>query len=244
MTRAKRRRGLGSGSTSRLHAMRSTSLFLLLTFGCLALFAAPAWSGGVGGSFSYGDGDGDVDDTDDFFPDLDTSADYFEVGFTYDSNLAADRLFNYRMSLNLQLVEQELSLGPISADIDGTGFSLNQLFGFGLIRTKNVRVFVGPTIHLGVTIFDDEQAGVDIEEVLVVAAIGPEVGVNLHLGRRLTMSLTGYYRYGLQVQAFDSPISGTNQSDGVFTGDEHRVGLTTAIYFRFGNDQFRPGTTR
>ena len=92
--------------------MRSTCLFLLLTFGCLALFAAPAWSGGVGGSFSYGDGDGDVDDTDDFFPDLDTSADYFEVGFTYDSNLAADRLFNYRMSANLQIVEQDLSHGP------------------------------------------------------------------------------------------------------------------------------------
>jgi hypothetical protein len=216
----------------------------LLVLLSLLLFALPTSAGGIGGSFSYSDGDGEVDDVDDFFADLDTSADYFEVGFTYDSNLASDRLFNYRMSANLQLVDQELSFGPISGDIEGTGFSLNQLFGFGLVRTKNVRIFVGPTIHLGVTVFDDEVAGIDIEELLIVAAIGPEVGMNLHIGRHLTVSLTGYYRYGLQIQGFDAPISGVNQSDGVFVGHEHRLGLTTSIFFRFSGDQFTPTTSR
>jgi hypothetical protein len=53
----------------------------------------------------------------------------------------------------------------------------------------------------------------------------------------MTVSLAGHYWYGFQFQGYDDPFD-TSQSDGYFTGYEHRVGFTTSIYFRFAEDQF------
>ena len=49
----------------------------------ILLLALPAWSGGIGGNFTYGVSDGEVEDTDDFFPDIQTSAKHYEVGVSY-----------------------------------------------------------------------------------------------------------------------------------------------------------------
>lgn len=208
----------------------------------LALAAPGAHAAGIGANFTYGWSDGRVEDTGDFFRDINTGADIYEVGLSFDTNLARDRLVNYRMNLNLQIIEQKLNQGPGKARIDGAGLALNQLVGFGFIRTRRVRAFIGPTIHLGIAGFDEHDTvrGVrsEYEEALFTAALGPEIGINYNLGRHFTVSFTGYYRYGLQLQGFDSPFETSGSSDRVFVGDEHRAGLTTAIYFRFGGDQY------
>ena len=215
-----------------------------LTLG-LMLLAPPVWSAGLGGNFSFSRSEGNVEDEDDFFLDIGTRADHFEFGISFDTNLAKDRLFNYRINANIQIVDQRLNQGPTKVDIQGSGFALNQLFGFGLVRTRGMRLFVGPTLHLGYASFDDDDRvgpfRVDYEEDLFTIGIGPEIGINLHPSRHLTISFTGFYRYGLQVAGFDSPFSFVN-ADGdnrYFVGDEHRVGLTTAFYFRFAGDQYR-----
>ncbi len=212
-----------------------------LVFGVLFL-ASPAWSAGLGGNFSYSRSRGDVEHDDDLFLDIGTRADHFEFGISFDTNLASDRLFNYRINANVQIVDQRLDQGPTKVDIQGAGFAINQLFGFGIVRTPGMRIFIGPTLHIGYASFDDDDRigpfTVDYEEDLVTVGIGPEIGINLHPARHLTISFTGFYRYGLQVQDFDSPFEpfGDNQT---FVGDEHRVGLTTAIFFRFEGDQYR-----
>ncbi len=210
-----------------------------------ALFLAPpAWSGGIGGNFTFGHSTGDVEDTGDFFPDMDTTANHYEVGVTYDSNLAGNRLFNYRISANLQVVDQHLDVASTQlADIQGSGFALNQLFGFGLYRSPRMRVFLGPMLHLGVVAFDDRErlAGggkVEYEEVLFTAGLGPELGVNLHVAKRLTVSLSAHYRYGLLLQGFNEPFETSSGDNRVFVGNEHRIGVTTSIFFRFAKDQY------
>jgi hypothetical protein len=215
----------------------------------LAALAAPtAGAAGIGGNFTYGWSDGRVKDTGDFFPDIQTSADLYEIGLSFDTNLARDRLVNYRVNANLQIVEQKLNQGPGKAQIDGVGFALNQLIGFGFIRTPRIRAFIGPTIHLGVAGFDDHETvqGVrsEFEEALFTAAIGPEIGLNYNVGRHLTVSLTGYYRFGVQAQFYDSPFETSSSSDRTFDGREHRVGLTTAIFFRFGGDRYEKRAPR
>jgi hypothetical protein len=230
-----------TGAAIRIAAGRGTRILALAV--PMLLLAMPAWSGGIGGSFTYGVSDGEVDDTDDFFPNIQTSAKHYEVGVSYDTNLAADRLINYRINANFQFVEQKLNQGSIKVDIDGTGFSVNQLLGFGLVRTPMFRLFMGPTIHLGFAGFDDDDkvAGVKVnyEELLFTAGIGPELGINYHVGRNLTVSVSGHYRYGFQLQGFDNPLGNSNNSDGVFVGHEHRVGVTMAVYFRFSGDQYK-----
>lgn len=215
----------------------------------LVLLAVPAGAGGIGGNFSFSRSEGKVEDTDDFFADLNTSADHYELGVAVDTNLAADRLFNYRISANAQFVDQKINQTTAKKTIQGSGFALNQIFGLGLVRTPRVRLFVGPTIHLGIAGFDDHDddriggSNDDFEETLITAGLGPAIGLNYNVGRHLTISLVGHYWYGLQVQGYDDPYD-TNNSDGIFTGYEHRVGFTTSIFYRFSRDQYAPGTNR
>jgi hypothetical protein len=220
----------------------------LALLGCVvaALVSTPAWSAGIGANFTYGSSQGKVDDDGDFFSDINTSADLFEAGVSFDTNLAQDRLINYRVNANYQRVEQKLNQGAGKAHIDGEGFALNQLIGFGFVRTPRMRIFAGPTIHLGVAGFDSHKTvqGVRLEfdETLFTMALGPELGINYNVGRHFTVSVTGYYRYGLQSMYFSSPFSTSGSSNRYFSGDEHRVGVTTAFYFRFGSDQYKKRT--
>jgi len=206
-------------------------------------FASPAWSAGLGANFTFGYSDGEVEDDGDFFPDIETSADIFEGGFSFDTNLAQDRLVNYRLSMNVQIVEQKLNQGSDKVKIDGAGFSFNQVIGFGLVRTPHVRVFIGPSLHLGYAYFDDHETvqgvRVEYEEGLFTAGLGPELGLNYHMGRHVTVSLSAYYRFGAQSMYFDSPFRTSGSSDRYFDGWEHRVGLTTAVFYRFGRDQYK-----
>ena len=96
---------------------------LCLAVATLALFAGPAWSGGIGANFTYGRSEGKVDDTGNFFPNINTSANHYEVGLSFDTNLASDRLFNYRINANLQFVNQRLNQRSVKVGLDGAGFA-------------------------------------------------------------------------------------------------------------------------
>ena len=95
--------GRDSRSDSRM-TWRPHALALL---GCVvaALVSTPAWSAGIGANFTYGSSQGKDDDDGDFFSDINTSADLFEAGVSFDTNLAQDRLINYRVNANYQRVE-------------------------------------------------------------------------------------------------------------------------------------------
>lgn len=204
-----------------------------------ALAEGEASAGGIGGSLSFDHGVSDLSDRDDFWYDLEAETDGVGVGFIFDSNLAQDRLFNYRLNTSIAFLDQEVSQGGFEDQVQGTRLSLDQTLGFGFIRTPDVRVFVGPSLHLGVGVIDDEiddgVTRVDYEATSFTAGIGPELGVNFHVGRHLTFSTSAYLRYGLQVQSFDRPYDDLG-SDGDFFGDELRGGIVTSIFFRFGPD--------
>lgn len=222
---------------SRRGLVRGLSAGLAVVLG--ALSAELASAGGIGGTLSYHRSSADLEDTDDFWADLDTDSDTVGFGVVFDSNLAQDRLFNYRLNLSLELVDQDVSQAGLHNQVQGTNVALDQTFGFGFLRTDRFRVFMGPSIHLGVGEIDDEidvdGFEFDYEETSVTAGIGPELGINYHVGRHLTFSTSAYVRYGLQVQVFDDDFD-DGGSDGVFVGEEWRAGLVTSVFFRFGED--------
>lgn len=203
------------------------------------LSGEPASAAGIGGTLAYHRSSANLEDTDDFWADLDTDSHTVGFGVAFDTNLAQDRLFNYRLNLSLELVDQDVSQAGVHNQVQGTNVALDQTFGFGFVRTPRFRVFMGPSIHLGVGEIDDEidvdGFEFDYEETSVTAGIGPELGVNYHLGHHLTFSTSAYARYGVQFQVFDDDFD-DGGSDGVFVGDEWRAGLVTSVFFRFGED--------
>jgi len=190
---------------------------------------------GIGGYFEYGKVTGEVEFLG--IDDTDFDADQYGVGVVFDTNLARNSLFNYRGTFGYRSSEHtfETSLGDL--DLDADGFEMNHLFGFGLIRTKRVRVFVGPAIRIGVDVFDTDS-GTDL--VNVDFGIGPEIGLNLHLARHLTVSPWAAYQYHYLVQAVDVNGVGNDTGDGY----EHVVKAGISILFRSGSDQYGSSRSR
>ncbi|MBY0398774.1 hypothetical protein K2X89_00630 [Myxococcota bacterium] len=221
---------------------RSGRLLAALVAAGLGLLASEsAGAGGFGGSLSYTRSQSKLDDIDDFWADLNTESDEVGFGLVFDTNLARDRLFNYRLNASLAFVDEEVGQAGLENQVQGTNVSLDQTFGFGFIRTPSLRVFVGPSLHLGVGRIDDNihVSGFreNYERTSFTAGLGPELGMNFHVGRHLTFSTSAFVRYGFQVQSFQR-LFDEGRSDGDFVGGDLRAGLVTSIFFRFGGDQF------
>ncbi|MEZ4330582.1 MAG: hypothetical protein R3F35_02440 [Myxococcota bacterium] len=206
-----------------------------------AVGGEPAEAGGIGGSLSFAAGSSRLEDTDDVWSDLDTETGAVGLGLVFDTNLARDRLLNYRLATSVEFLNEEVGQAGLENEVQGARFNFDQTLGFGIVRTPDVRVFIGPSLHLGVGRVDDhiwvEGFRANYDRTSFTVGLGPELGVNFNVGPNLTFSTSAYLRYGLQVQRFHDFYDEAG-SDGVFAGDEIRAGLVTSIFFRFDDDQY------
>ena len=77
----------------------------------------------------------------------DTDGQNLDFGISLDTNLATDRLFNYRMELGKAYWEVDRFNNQSStADLDG--LVMNQDFGFGGLVSDSVRLWLGPELRL------------------------------------------------------------------------------------------------
>ena len=206
--------------------MNAIRLFLL-TLAVAALFAPvqDARATGLGLYFEYGNVfGGQLDQT--IGGDLDFDEDQFGGGFSVDTNVAADRLFNYRLDVGYHRVEGEYGT---FGDLDGNGLVLHNSFGFGVFRNHRVRVWLGPAVRLNFDSFDDVPIYGDVFKFGV--GVGPEVGINLHTEDSLSIGLTTGYqiRYVLAV-----PDGSSSNEDGY----EHMAFIKLHVLFRLGGDSF------
>lgn len=235
-------RSISKGYPAPVGGRSGLLLASVLALGLGLLASESAQAGGFGGSLSYTRSQSKLDDVDDFWADLNTESDEVGIGLVFDTNLAQDRLFNYRLNASLAFVDEEVGQAGLENQVQGTNVSLDQTFGFGFIRTPTVRVFIGPSLHLGVGRIDDNihvnGFRENYERTSFTAGLGPELGINFHVGRHLTFSTSAFVRYGFQVQSFQR-LFDEGGSDGDFVGSDLRAGLVTSVFFRFGRDQFR-----
>ena len=216
---------------SRVRGIQIVALSTSLLF-CLL---GTAQSAGIGGYFEYGSVDGEID----FLGggDIDFDADQFGFGIAFDSNLASDSLFNYRGTFGYRSSEHTFKTSLGDLELDAEGFEMNHLLGFGIVRTNRFRVFIGPAIRVGVDVFDT-VSGTDL--VNIDFGVGPEIGINIHMAKHLTVSPWVAYQYHYLVQVVD--INGIG--DDEFEGDEHVVKVGVSIFFRSAGDQFRARRAR
>lgn len=146
---------------------------------------AMLWAGessALGMGFTSGSADEEWTDNESF---VSTKTDYevSNFGFVLDTNVAKNRLFNYRFSLTQE--ENKSATGGIKYE----GIGMTHDFGFRLFSNQHVRVWLGPRLN---TAFYDtiSVGGVGIDGDVLGISFGPVLGVNVHVKDILSFSLT------------------------------------------------------
>lgn len=228
----------------------------VLTASCIMLWSGTALAGGYGFFLEYGRNiaapGGGISEEIDYlnaeliyllgfgFPESDLlnllDRNEFAIGFSMDTNVAADRLFNYRLDFGFHRsmwvndddpLDRVLALALGRPSGSSNGIMLNNVFGFGVLRTPAVRVWLGPAIRMNFDYYGDGEA-FDYQ-----LGIGPQLGINFNMGSVFTIVLSSAYNYKwgwlLDLSVFD---------EGVTSHRDHYVSVNLSFLFRSSGDQF------
>lgn len=159
------------------------------------------------------------------------------AGISTDSAVAKDKLFNYRMNLGYENVRERFDGFGTFAIYNGGSFE--SIFGFGVYRTKLMRVWLGPSLRVASGVLDrDSLLGstlVSGRAIRLTAGGGLAMGINIHTGDLGSAALTIGYQFA---------YNGTYLTGGgaavpsVLNGRENRVNFGFAYYFRGKGDRF------
>jgi hypothetical protein len=212
----------------------------ILLAGVGLLFATAVQAAGAGVYLEYGRAGGEVY-FDDGLPDAEYDTNKFGVGFVFDTNVAKNSLFNYRLSLGYRHSERDYEmLYPVysGAEEDFHGFTMNHTFGFGLYRGPALRLWLGPAIRLGVDVIDEHDSSLDAWDLSIGA--GPQLGVNVHAGDYLSFSISAAYQYlyVARIERHENPF-GDDDLDGL-NGTQHLGTLNVSFLFRSKGDRYKP----
>jgi hypothetical protein len=149
------------------------------------------------------------------------------VGFALDTNVAKDRLFNYRLDFGYHRSEAGI-LGVLGESSNGVMW--NNVFGFGVLRTKLLRLYLGPAVRMNFDWYDRNQV-LDYQ-----LGVGGQLGLNVNLPAKVTLNAsTSYaYKFGWLI---DTRPAGFGPLPTVSHRD-HYIGLNFAVFFRSGGDEF------
>ncbi len=190
------------------------ALVLILAVFAFIGFSVPVMAIGVGGSFSAGvakvywinsssNGEG--------------SGSAYGGSFIFDTAVAQNTLFNYRANLAIQAVQGDTNdneNSDIKNETEGMRYSLWNSFGFGVVRTKSVRFWLGPTLGIHYVDADTTTSRPDFMPFLYGASyillpteskvkksdngfgasLGFVLGLNINMGSVFTLGLDGGVR--------------------------------------------------
>jgi len=163
---------------------------------------------------------------------LDTSR--IGVGFAYDSAVAQNKLFNYRMNLGYENYREKFNGTDLARYHQG---SFENIFGFGVYRTKLMRVWLGPSLRIAAGTLDKDSipGAIPASGTLVnfFGGGGVAAGVNVHTGKIGSAALTIGYQFGYQGKYAVNGIA-----SGAAHGTENRVNFNFAYFFRGKGDRF------
>ena len=166
-------------------------------------------------------------DTNDVKADYDPS---LGLGLMYDTNVGENKLFNYRLGLEYMRVGVDNVQG-VPSDQSNNRFDIVNTFGFGIVRSENMRLWIGPRINVA---WNSGIGGVNNSGSALEIGVAPAVGVNVELSRDFVLGLDIDYRVAY--------LSGTWDGDSArsFYGDIE--GATARVYmiYMFGETFPKP----
>ncbi len=192
----------------------------------MTVFTVTAGATGVGFYFSGGYGTADYDleyDHDrDYSFDSDTNTQGF--GFILDTAVLRNSVFNYRLTAGYEEVEYDDSYAVLDR------LALSHTFGFALVRTPFMRVWMGPQIRMTYTYGSDDY--IDYRHIYGMG-FGFNMGTNFALGRVAVMSLDMGYRTLGQFGSFRDYYY-EEDARGDFVGWEAEAFFKMSFLFRTG----------
>jgi len=156
------------------------------------------------------------------------------LGIAFDTNIGKDRLFNYRFGFEYSSAELDTIDGwTPNSTLTKKKYNFVNTFGFGVLRNRSVRLWVGPRVNIQFEngVYDDGY--VYVEQSSFGIGLAAAAGVNVNLGRTVSLafdldyhavSIAGVEDYSIPGYSYSEDYSGTNK------------GATASFYvlFRFG----------
>ena len=200
----------------------------ILLVGAALLLAGSVQAAGFGAYLEYAPAGGYVEDG----PyRMDYSTNKVGVGFAFDTNVAKNSLFNYRLNLGYQHSWREYDFGIEEAY---NGFTMNHAFGFALYRSPSWRLWLGPALRLSADVLHEDRIAGRVVNLSIGA--GPQLGLNVHTGKHVSLAFSAAYQYlyaGL-VHSYD------NYSDtDTYDGGQHLGSLNLTFLFRTKSDLYK-----
>ena len=209
----------------------SAILFLSIVFSvCVAVPSSMALGLGLYWTSAWGEAAYDAEDEDDNTWDWDSDIERRGYGFVLDTAVAKDRLVNLRLNVGYYNFQEEDQDDNIF-DLDG--FQAVVDLGFGVVRTKHLRLWVGGEISAAYGDGSIEDFD-DFEVTMFSAGIGPVIGCNFHFGDRLSFGIKGGYLY----EGFIGEGENTITDETVdYDGFSYQYFIVLSAFYRF-NDVF------
>lgn len=117
------------------------------------------------------------------------------IGVAIATNLGKNQGFGYKLAFEVTHPEVDVT-GAQESD----KYDLINTFETGIVKTRFVRVWIGPRINIGYEKYETdsyERSGVEV-------GIAPAVGINLNLGNYLALTFDVDYKFAWQGGAYDN----------------------------------------
>jgi hypothetical protein len=118
---------------------------------------------------------------------------FIQFGMLFDTCVAKDRLFNYRLQIGLDLSNASFYDEDLSQDADINIWQLSFIntFGFGMMRNESMRLWVGPQVGFGLgfepNFVQDSYYSNTGDFFEFDIFVGFSFGVNIHLGETISL---------------------------------------------------------
>jgi len=124
--------------------------------------------------------------------DADAERSFFGFGLLLDTAVAKDTLFNYRLQLGIASGSISIDGAKYIKSIFMTDYHMYHSFGFGIVRTDGLRLWIGPQLGLGQARGSYSYAGKSgMKYIETFASIGAVLGLNAHVSERVSLGFTG-----------------------------------------------------
>jgi len=203
-----------------------------------ALFVLPYYLFAAGFGFygSLGYGGGEYTNNDPDRPDL-ANLSYGKArvggGFVYDNGPASQSVFGYRLNLGAEGIIDNVEDLNTTGTYSFYGVRINWLndFGFALVRTPNLRWWLGPQLGL---FYLDESDGNGSAISSLDFGLGAATGINFNMPHNFTIGLDLALRYIPEI-ATRSLRSSLDNYDASYIGNGVECGLTVSFMIRGRN---------
>ena len=175
--------------------------FVLITI-CILSFTTSNYAAGLGIAFHSGFGQTTYND-------FDADASQFGINFIFDTNVSKNNIFNYRLNFGIEFFNHDFTYEYSYYDyyygmtfydyydgsFDGLRIVTDHTFGFGIVKSSVIRLWMGPNVRLGFIAGDN--AGITLGGGLTI------LGLNFNMGSVFTLALEAGYMFDADIY-FDS----------------------------------------